>query len=59
MYAIDYTCRHWVGKADPNGIGKCSHVLSTFDEAERKAEQLRKKGSGSVKIRAIEDLQQA
>ncbi len=53
MYAVDYICRHWVGKADPQGFGKCCQVFGSLDEAERKAEKLKAKGSGHVKIRKL------
>jgi len=53
MYAVDYTCHHWVGKPDPAGFGKCCQVFGSLDEAERKAEKLKAKGSGSVKIRKL------
>ena len=51
MYAVDYICRHWVGKPDPSGFGKCCQVFGSLAEAERKVEQLKAKGSGHVKIR--------
>ena len=52
-FAVDYTCRYWVGKPDPNGIGKCCQAFRSLAEAERKAEKLKTKGSGSVKIRIL------
>ena len=53
MYAVDYMCHHWVGKPNPAGFGKCCQVFKSLDEAERKAEQLKAKGSGHVKIRKL------
>lgn len=53
LYVVDYTCRYWVGKPDTTGIGKCCQVFGSLDQAERKAEQLKAKGSGHVKIRKL------
>lgn len=53
VFSVRYVCRHWVGKPDPNGWGKCAQSFYSLDEAERKAERLKAKGHGSVRIHHV------
>lgn len=50
VFTVYYTAPGWVGKPDPTGYGKCSHAFYSRDAAERKAEQLRNKRAGFVRI---------
>jgi hypothetical protein len=49
-YVVFYTCRHWVGKPDPHGWGKCSNVFRTAADAESAALRMRERGHRCIRI---------